>query len=169
MLAVAIDVQGAAKARPYVEQAQATYPNAVDADHQLCEIFGFKAVPNAVFADEAGIIRYANFGGFDIRKAEYRQLAEGFAYSPNLTRFEHQVDSPGGFESAEALEHFRKGLRLYRQGDTPAALAAWRQGVALEPDNWIIRKQIWAIENPDKFYQGDVDFEWQKAQIAGNR
>lgn len=166
---MAIDVQGAVKARPYVEQAQATYANAVDANNQLSETFGFKAVPNAVFVDEAGIVRYIKFGSFDIRKAEYRQLAEGFVQSPNLAQFDQQADSPGGFESAEALEHFRKGLKLYRRGDTPAALAEWRRGVSLEPDNWIIRKQIWAIENPERFYQGDVDFDWQKIQISQNR
>ena len=36
----------------------------------------------------------------------------------------------------------------------------------LEPDNYIIRKQIWAVQNPDRFYSGDVDYAWQKEQMA---
>jgi len=168
-LAVAIDVQGAAKARPYVEQAQATYTNAVDAKNSLGAVFGFKAVPNAVFVDEAGIIRYAKFGGFDIRKSEYRQIAERFVNSPNLLEPGQSAETANGFESNEALTLFQKGLQHYQQGDTQAALKKWRQAAALEPDNWIIRKQVWAIENPDRFYQGDVDFDWQKEQIAQNR
>ena len=58
------------------------------------------------------------------------------------------------------------GLELYNQGRIEEALAEWRKGMKLEPDNWVIRKQIWAVENPDKFYFGDVDYDWQKEQIA---
>jgi len=169
MLAVAIDMQGAEKARPYVEQAQATYPNAVDPENRLSAIFGFKAVPNVIFVDEAGILRYTKFGGFDIRKPEFRELAERFAASPDLAELERQAERANGLASAAALDHFRRGLALYRQGEVQAALAEWRQGVALEPDHWIIRKQVWAIEHPERFYQGAVDFAWQKEQISHNR
>ena len=48
-------------------------------------------------------------------------------------------------------------------------LDAWREAVAIEPENWIIRKQIWAIEHPERFYAGEVDFDWQAAQIAEGR
>jgi hypothetical protein len=169
VLAVAVDFQGAEKARPYVQQAQATYPNAVDEENQLGLLFEFKAVPNAVFVDDAGVIRYAKFGGFDIRKPEHRQLAEGFAASPDLEMLEQQAENAIGFGSEEALAHFRRGLALSKAGDVEEALREWRLGVALEPDNWIIRKQVWAIEHPDRFYAGDVDFEWQREQIARNR
>jgi hypothetical protein len=168
-LAVAIDAQGPARVRPYVEQARATYPNAVDAENVLSAVFGFKAVPNGIFVDEAGIIRYTKFGGFDIRNPEFRQLATGFARSLDLAEVERQAQNIVGFASSEALGHFRQGLALYRQGQPAAALAEWRQAVALEPDNWLIRKQLWAVENPERFYQGDVDFAWQKEQINQNR
>jgi len=46
---------------------------------------------------------------------------------------------------------------------------AWREAVAIEPENWIIRKQIWAIEHPERFYAGEVDFDWQAAQITEGR
>ena len=36
----------------------------------------------------------------------------------------------------------------------------------LDPSNWIIHKQIWAVENPDKFYEGNVDYNWQRQQLA---
>ena len=166
VLSVAIDFQGAEKARPFVEQARATYPNVVDTENVLGLHFGFKAVPNAIFVDEAGIIRYTKFGGFDVRKPEHRQLAERFAMSDDLTALEAQAEDAGGFESDEALALFRQGLAHYKAGDAQSALAAWHQGVGLEPDNWIIRKQLWAIENPERFYAGDVDFDWQREQIA---
>ena len=168
VLAVAIDFQGADLPRPYVEQAKPTYANAVDTENLLGQCFEFRAVPNAVFVDEAGVIRYTKFGGFDIRKPEDRQLAEQFAASADT------LSTPGaqagdGFASDEVRTHFNQGLAHFHRGEREQALAEWRKGLAYEPENWIIRKQIWAIEHPDKFYNGDVDFAWQREQIALNQ
>jgi len=168
VLAVAIDFQGAELPRPYVEQANPTYANAVDTENLLGLHFGFQAVPNAVFVDEAGIIQYAKFGGFDIRKPADRQLAEEFAGADQvlLTTTEQAA---GGFNSDEARSHFNNGLLLFHNGNREQALTEWREGLAYEPENWIIRKQIWAIEHPERFYSGDVDFDWQREQIALNQ
>ncbi len=169
MVAVAIDVQGAAKAQPFVELAKATYPNVVDSENVLSQYFGFKALPNAVFVDEAGVIRYTHFGGFDIRKPEHRQIAEHFATSPNLTVLAAATKDGQAFDNTEVLAHFQTGLAHYQAGEIQAALIEWRKGLALDPANWIIRKQIWAIENPARFYAGEIDAIWQKEQIAQNR
>lgn len=168
VLAVAIDFQGPDLPRPYIEQANPTYVNAVDQENQLGLHFGFRAVPNAVFVDEAGIIQYTKFGGFDIRKPADRQLAETFASAAQLSAVTPE-ETASGFESDEARQHFHSGLNLFHAGDREQALAEWRKGLAYEPENWIIRKQIWAIEHPDKFYKGDVDFDWQREQIAANQ
>ena len=44
------------------------------------------------------------------------------------------------------------------------ALEVLNQGFAKYPKNWLIRKQKWAVENPEKFYQGAVDYRWQRQQ-----
>lgn len=168
VLAVAIDFQGAALPRPYVEQANPTYANAVDAENQLGLLFGFRAVPNAVFVDEAGIIQYTKFGGFDIRKPADRQVADQFAAADQVPSMAVE-QTAGDFNSEEARIYFQNGLTLFHQGNRGQALVEWRKGLAYEPENWIIRKQIWAIEHPDKFYSGDVDFDWQREQIAANQ
>lgn len=49
-------------------------------------------------------------------------------------------------------------------GDRTKALAELKQAWALEPDNWIIRKQIWAIEHPEQFYPA-INTDWQKKRI----
>jgi len=167
VLAVAIDFQGAALPRPYVEQAKATYTNAVDAENQLGLLFGFRAIPNAVFVDETGTIRYTKFGGFDIRKPADRQTAEQFANAAEIVPTAPATAE--GFSDDRARTHFNNGLSHFHKGDREQAVAEWRAGLAYEPENWIIRKQIWAIENPDKFYSGDVDFDWQREQIAMNQ
>lgn len=166
VLAVAIDFQGAALPRPYIESANPTYTNAVDAQNLLGQHFGFSAIPNAIFIDEAGVIRYTKFGGFDIRKPEFRTIADSFATTDHAIDADDEATT--GFKSEEARLHFNQGLQLFHEGQRDQALAEWRKGLVHEPENWIIRKQIWAIENPDKFYSGDVDFGWQKEQIEQN-
>ncbi|MDP6495328.1 MAG: hypothetical protein QGI09_07925 [Dehalococcoidia bacterium] len=38
--------------------------------------------------------------------------------------------------------------------------------MALDPDNLVILKQIWAVEHPEKFYASNkVDYAWQKEQL----
>ena len=167
VLSVAMDVQGGDKARPYVEKANATFTTVVDEENLLGQLYGFKAIPNGFLIDEQGIVRYKKLGGFDIRRAETSKIVQEWASSSG--QFEAPEVSDAGLLSpdhSQANAHFRKGWELYRQGNVKDALVEWRKGVELEPDNWIIRKQIWAVENPDRFYAPSVDYDWQKEQIA---
>jgi len=66
-------------------------------------------------------------------------------------------------ESAEGS--FRIGRTMLKQGKKDEALVELKKAMKLDKNNWIIRKQIWAIENPEKFYEGKVDYGWQKLQI----
>jgi tetratricopeptide (TPR) repeat protein len=49
-------------------------------------------------------------------------------------------------------------------GEREKALAALKKAWALDPDNWVIRKQIWAVEHPDQFYPA-INTEWQREEI----
>jgi tetratricopeptide (TPR) repeat protein len=49
-------------------------------------------------------------------------------------------------------------------GEREGALEALRKAWALEPDNWIIRKQIWAVEHPEEFYPA-INPRWQQERI----
>ena len=71
-----------------------------------------------------------------------------------------------GDELTDSNELFRQGQAAYRDGRVDEALVLWKQGVQLDPDNYIVRKQIWAVENPDRFYDGDVDYDWQRQQMG---
>ena len=131
----------------------------------LGQLFDCKAIPNAVFVDPDGIVRYVKRGGFDIRKPEYAQAAEAWAAGTPIEGATGAADAV----AAEALAHYREGLALYQEDKVDEAMAAWRRGVAVQPDNYVIRKQIWAVENPDRFYQGSVDYAWQKEQLDAGR
>jgi peroxiredoxin len=166
ILSVTLDAQGPDKARPYVEKANATFSTVVDSGNLLGELYGFKAIPNGFLIDEQGVVRYKRLGGFDIRRAETAEIVERWVNQATPEVEEPSYHDPPGNEHSQANAHFVNGLELYNQGRIEEALAEWRKGTRLEPDNWVIRKQIWAVENPDKFYSGDVDYDWQKEQIA---
>ncbi|MCH8063661.1 MAG: TlpA family protein disulfide reductase [Chloroflexi bacterium] len=166
VLSVALDLQGADKARPFAEKAKATYTTVVDEENLLGQLYGFKAVPNGFLIDEQGIVQYKKLGGFDIRKGEFADIVDKWVDSPGLDESLQAAETELSEGHSRAIDLFREGLKLYRQGSVDAAVVEWRRGVELEPDNWVIRKQIWAVQHPDRFYAADVDFDWQKEQIA---
>jgi hypothetical protein len=49
-------------------------------------------------------------------------------------------------------------------GDREQAASALRKAWAIEPNNWIIRKQIWAVEHPEQFYPA-INPNWQRQQL----
>ena len=165
ILSVAIDVQGADIARPYVEASRAAFTTVVDEQNLLGQLYGFNAIPNGFLIDERGIVRYKKLGGFDIREADTKAVVDRWAGASGLGDLVDTDATELGPAHSEANSHFRRGQRLYSEGKTEAAVVEWHRGVALEPDNYIIRKQIWAVENPEKFYSGDVDFDWQDVQM----
>ena len=163
-----MDVQGPEKARPYLAKANATFPTLVDQENQLGQVFGFKVIPNGLLIDEQGVIRYLREGGFDIRKPDTAAIVEQWAAGSDLSDIDH-TSRGGGHGDTKAMRRFREGIELYREGRSQEAVALWREGLAFEPDNLIIRKQIWAVENPDRFYDGAVDYGWQREQIEAGR
>jgi len=162
-----MDAQGPEKARPYIERANPTYTNAVDEDNLLGQIYGFKAIPNGFLVDENGVLSYMKFGGFDIRKPETAKMVSDWVKAVSSEDISLKVDekTPGA-EHLRAIALFQEGNVQYRQGLTVEALTKWKEGMALDPDNLVIRKQIWAVEHPEKFYASDkVDYAWQKEQL----
>ena len=141
----------------------------VDSANVLGDLFGYKLIPNGVFLDERGTVRFARYGGFSVANeadvAAIERLltpgragdAAGSLQAPPAARDEGAQNAP--------LEH---GLQLLRRGDRAGAVAAWRAALAADPDNYVIRKQIWAVEHPERFYP-TIDFAWQKEQLARER
>ena len=111
-------------------------------------------------------MRFSQLGGFDIRRRETAEVLERWlsGQSPGPTGEEPIVGL--GAEHSEANALFREGQDHHRAGRIGEALALWCRGLELDPDNYLIRKQIWAVENPERFYGGDVDYDWQREQIA---
>jgi hypothetical protein len=64
----------------------------------------------------------------------------------------------------EALERFAEGVEQFDRGQRAAAIGSWRRALELDPDNFVIRSQIWAVEHPKHFYPA-VDRDWQEQQL----
>jgi tetratricopeptide (TPR) repeat protein len=78
-----------------------------------------------------------------------------------------QLEAAAKLQPGEGSILFHWGLVLLHQNQKENALVKFKRASDLDPENWRIRKQIWAIEHPDKFYAGDSpDFGWQKEELA---
>ncbi len=163
IVAVAMDAQGADKPRPFMEKAGATFKCLLDSENLLAKTFGFKAVPNGILVDERGKVVYQKFGGFDIQKPETRHIVEAWLRVSSVG----DAESTGRTElDGTVLALFDEGLAAYRADDVESARAKWREASVLDPHNYVIHKQLWAIENPERFYGDRVDMAWQKEQLA---
>ncbi len=90
-------------------------------------------------------------------------------YNAALLRDMQRSDESVSQTLTEATARFQLGLILLEGGKKQEAMAEWRKALALDPQNWIIHKQIWAVEHPDKFYDGGVDYGWQKTQLEAEK
>ena len=164
ILSIAVDLQGPELPRPFHDKARAEFTTVVDAGTIVTRTFGVRAIPNGALIDENGILRYSLYGGFDIRNPATKKLVSGFLFDGEVTLTD-ETEVKGAVDVA-SLDHFERGLELYGSGDLEGAAVIWRQGMELEPDHWNMRKQLWAIEHPDRFYDGKVDYDWQKVQVT---
>jgi tetratricopeptide (TPR) repeat protein len=207
-LSVAVDVD---PRRPEPFAKNLPFPTAVDSAGQLARLFDFDVVPNGVFVDEQGVIRFIHIGGFDIRRPEvgpqvdallgtdfsqdaaylnslpqealelevlrvelaakpddpalHFALGEALLREGRLSDAEASLRQAADLDSTDWSARFGLGTALYQQGRTAEALASWRAALELDPANFTVRKQIWMIEHPEKFYP-TIDFDWQKEQLA---
>ncbi len=97
------------------------------------------------------------------RLALARIWDEGGRYSEAIA----QLGEAARLQPGDGSIPFVWGLVLLHQGERQAALSKLKQARDLDPENWRVRKQIWAIEHPEKFYDGNSpDFGWQKEELA---
>ncbi|HKJ70025.1 MAG TPA: TlpA disulfide reductase family protein [bacterium] len=167
LLTVAMDMQGAKVAKPWVEKADATYPALVDQSNKLGTKFQYNYVPLIILFNEQGRRVYGP-QNFSIGDSEDRELLTGWLNDePGVLA--HRQASDGGqngeFSEAEAALRFQYANYLLRNDQKASAVKQLEKALTSDPDNWIIHKQIWAIEHPEKFYDGNVDFGWQKEQL----
>ena len=169
LVAVAMDAAAPDKARELYAGAGATFVRAIDRSDALWDRLGFDVVPNGVFIDERGIVRYAKFGGFEARDPNDLQAIEALlagsvphAAAPTIAA---KTQTASAADTSSSRYWFRLGVDALDAGDKAAAARYWRKALELDPNNFVIHKQIWALEHPEQFYPA-INAEWQREQLA---
>jgi hypothetical protein len=170
LVSVAVEHTGPEAARSFVEAAGVTFPTIIDGQGVLSRLFGFKVVPNGVLLDEEGVIRWAKFGGFSVDNPDDVATVERFLAGgdPGPSPAQDVPYALGPLERELVATKLHLGRLLLDSGRTVEAVAAWRDALRLDPQNFTIRKQIWAAEHPEKFFP-TIDFAWQQEQLAAER
>lgn len=118
--------------------------------------------------DEAGRLVKAPFN-VNVKNQKHLAMLEKWVSDPDYNAMLLREMKPSSEAvvktNAEATARFQLGRILLEGGKKKEAMAEWRKALALDPQNWVIHKQIWAVEHPDKFYDGSVDYGWQKTQL----
>lgn len=143
----------------------------MDAENVLGRIIPYDVVPNGIFLDEEGVVRYKHVGGFSVDKEDHIAAVRRLIYGEAQQIHEEAglSSSPGDALRRELSDtKFALGVEYLRQDRTEEALALLQRALELNPDNFVIRKQIWAIKYPKKFYP-TIDWEWQREQLAKER
>lgn len=148
--------------------ANADFVTLVDSENIFGTRYDLKAIPYGVMVDEAGRLVKGPFN-IDVADEKIRAMLEKWLsdpdYNAKLLRDVKPLDALNVQTTPEATARFQLGLVLLEIGKKEEAMAEWRKALALDPQNWIIHKQIWAVEHPDKFYESGVDYGWQKTQL----
>jgi AhpC/TSA family len=168
VVAVAMDVAEAA--RPWIETAKPTYPCLIDRNHHVADLYNMVNVPQAVWVDENGrIVRPPeNAGASDsfrrmnrvTKQMTSEQLAErahiktsyasavrdwvlkGSAseFAFDATSARARLHLPDA-AIAEAHAHFRLAQHLLRTGKSDEAVVHFAEASRLHPDSWTIWRQ----------------------------
>lgn len=160
MIAVAQDAQGEARVRPLVDAAGVSFPVLLDAASTLAQGLGFRIVPSGFFVDPEGEVVYRHTDDFDVADPRVQLSLERFLTGEAVESPEERAPM-----HPAALERFAEGAALQEAGRADDALAVWRQALALDPDNFVIRSQLWAAEQPERFWPA-VDRDWQERRLA---
>lgn len=169
MVVIALDAQGAQAARPWVEKAGGEYRALLDQHNALGKACGVKYVPVGIVVDEDGRLARP-VGIVNIGDPDFRQQLSEWSETGSIPRAWREIEGEGALpaptaDEREADARFQLAIVLLERGQRDEALAELRRAVRLDPQNWLIRKQMWALESPDAFYAGEVDYSWQKQQM----
>lgn len=155
---------GAEVARPWLREAGATFLCVVDVDGALTARFGLGVVSATFLFDEEAML-VAPILRLDPADEDHAGQLEGWVRGGQPPRVPARTERPVEVGSRQALAWRRLAELALAEGDVTAATASLDEAWRLEPDNMQVRKQRWALRNPERFYEGDIDRDWQKRQL----
>jgi len=192
IVAVAEESGGADAARPWIAQANPSYPCLIDVDHRVAALYGMVNVPQCVWIDEAGhIVRPPETAGSTdhFRRMDpvtrtlsaEDQAARAGARTAYLDAVRdwvrtgrHALDADYARrklpritpDMALADANFRLGIWLRRNGRPDEATVYLAEASRLHPESWNIWRQA-ADKNETGLAAGPAF--WDRVQALGDR
>ena len=154
IVGVAIDVTGATLPMRIMREKRATFTCLVDAMQLLPRLAGFADLPATFGIDETGRLRLTG-GRPDapfLRDVEI--FLNGRADPFQIPGVATEGDPRRGHDTT--LDRLLQQATNFMYKNRPAdAIEAMRRAVQAAPDNKIVRRQLEALEHPEKFYPGN--------------
>jgi peroxiredoxin len=179
VVAVAVDESPEA-VQPWVDEAKATFPVLVDANHKFVDAYGIRNVPTIVWIDEDDRIVRPNSPEFgDDTFVDFH----GHPSGPHLAALERWiVDGEKPYQSDAAVRadqflpdddqqlaraEYRLAVELWRRGETELAEKHFDRAGELAPYDFTIRRGSMPLRGQDPF--GEPFFELYKEWEAVGR
>ena len=177
LIAVAVDEE-VDDARPWVEEANATFPVVLDRDHVVCEAFDIRNVPTVVWIDENDrIVRpndvafgtdiFKEFHGVD--SSPHHEALRRWVIDDELPMTGEEVHQHQIFPTDDeqlARLHFRVALELRRRDDPGAARHFERAG-ELAPNDFTVRRAAMPLQGIDPFLSEEFIALWEEYKERG--
>ena len=171
VVSIAQDLQGPSVAIPWLRRAGVTFPSVIDQFNVVGKLFQLKSIPIGILVDEDGrLVRPV--GGVDIDREPFSKEVTVWAGTGEIPEswstvgVQHQSVDAADHSEAEADARFQRAIVHRQNGKRDDAIKELGRAYRLDPSNYIIRKQRWALEAPEMFYAGRVDYEWQRRRQA---
>ncbi|HJT92388.1 MAG TPA: TlpA disulfide reductase family protein [Mycobacterium sp.] len=179
VVAVAVD-ESAEAVRPWVNEAKATYPVLIDADHEFVDAYGIRNVPTVVWIDEDDRIVRPNSAEFgDDKFIDFH----GRPCGPHLDALQRWIldgEKPYASDAAVRADQFmpdddqqlaraeyRLAIELWRNGERDLAEKHFVRAGELAPFDFTIRRGSMPLRGQDPF--GEPFFELYKEWEAAGR
>jgi hypothetical protein len=158
VITIACDAQGVDLPMKYLSKARASYEMWIDANCVLGRRWNLKRVSVLILLDENDVVLMtAERPEPEVLQQVEKLLSKSPSPNPPAAPKPDLKDT-----RVEFLVQLCTNYLTRKRIDD--AVGFLKQALQIDPENKVLPKQIWALQNPEKFYSGPIDKEWQKSQ-----
>ena len=158
VITIACDAQGVDLPMRYLSQVRASHEMWIDANCLLGRRWKLKDVGVLLLLDENDVVLLvAEKPDSSAISAVEKLLPKAASATPPPAPRPDLKDT-----KVEFLVQLCTNYLTRRRIDD--AVGFLKDALRHDPESRVIPKQVWALQHPEKFYEGPIDLEWQKAQ-----